>query len=371
MKTYYTIYKITNTINEMFYIGKHETNCLEDDYMGSGTYLRRAIEKYGRENFAKEVLYNFETKEEMDNKEVEIVNEEFVGRGDTYNLTLGGEGSWYHCKGKITVKDKTGNIFHVDVNDPRYVSGDLKGINCGWIVTKDKFGNCFRVKNTDNRLKSGELMGVNNGVNYDHLSWVTNWKLQISMRVLSEEAEELVNNQGWEYFNCKDFSLYDENGNRIPDQKYVGVWELVNKGMSIKNAAKINGHEYTSTLLNEINRFRKINGQEMVKKCDGVSMKDPKTAETFRLHKDDPRIREMNLVGHCSGMATVINHKTGESLQVPKDDPRILKGELVSVMSGRKWITNIENGKRKLVYKYQLDDFILSGKWIIGRKKNK
>jgi len=43
-------------VNGKIYIGMHETNDLEDDYMGSGKLLRYAKEKYGIENFTFKVL---------------------------------------------------------------------------------------------------------------------------------------------------------------------------------------------------------------------------------------------------------------------------------------------------------------------------
>lgn len=55
-KKYFFIYKTTNLINGKYYIGMHATNNLEDDYLGSGTYLRRSVKKHGKESFKKEIF---------------------------------------------------------------------------------------------------------------------------------------------------------------------------------------------------------------------------------------------------------------------------------------------------------------------------
>jgi hypothetical protein len=91
---YYTIYKITNIVNNKIYIGKHQTEDLDDGYMGSGLILGHAIKKYGIDKFFKEILYVFDSEEKMNNMEKEIVNKEFLLREDVYNLKEGGKGGF-------------------------------------------------------------------------------------------------------------------------------------------------------------------------------------------------------------------------------------------------------------------------------------
>lgn len=88
----YTIYKVTNKLNDKTYIGKHQTNNPYDNYFGSGKVIKNVIKQYGKENFKKEVLYIFDNEKEMNDKEKEIVNELFISTNKTYNTGLGGEG---------------------------------------------------------------------------------------------------------------------------------------------------------------------------------------------------------------------------------------------------------------------------------------
>lgn len=91
---HYLIYEIKNNLNGMIYVGKHVTDDINDSYMGSGLRIKHAIEKYGIENFEKTILFECGSEEEMNKKEVEIVNEDFIARDDVYNMKLGGDGGW-------------------------------------------------------------------------------------------------------------------------------------------------------------------------------------------------------------------------------------------------------------------------------------
>ena len=90
----FIIYKITNIVNGKIYVGKHQTENLDDGYLGSGKLLQRALRRYGREKFIKEILHVYETEQEMNDREKELVTEEFCLRKDTYNLCEGGKGGW-------------------------------------------------------------------------------------------------------------------------------------------------------------------------------------------------------------------------------------------------------------------------------------
>jgi hypothetical protein len=81
-------------LNNKIYVGVHKTKNLNDSYMGSGKVIKEAIEKYGIDNFRKDILETFENSESMYSREKEVVTDEFLLREETYNLRRGGFGGW-------------------------------------------------------------------------------------------------------------------------------------------------------------------------------------------------------------------------------------------------------------------------------------
>lgn len=85
------IYKTTNLANGKIYIGKDKNN--NPAYLGSGKILHLAFQKYGIENFNKEILEECETLEDLNEREKYWIG--FYNSTDRkigYNIALGGNG---------------------------------------------------------------------------------------------------------------------------------------------------------------------------------------------------------------------------------------------------------------------------------------
>jgi len=91
---FFYLYRITNLVNNKIYVGVHKTTSLEDGYMGSGKVIMRAYEKYGINNFKKDILETFDNSESMYAREKEVVTDEFLLSEETYNLRRGGFGGF-------------------------------------------------------------------------------------------------------------------------------------------------------------------------------------------------------------------------------------------------------------------------------------
>jgi len=118
----YTVYKTTNIVNGKIYVGFHKTLNLNDDYLGSGKIFKRAIKKYGVENFKKTILFIFDTAEEMFKKESKIVDRLFVESNNTYNILLGGRGGFYYI-------NSTGKNKYTNLGDETHGKQNLKPFN--------------------------------------------------------------------------------------------------------------------------------------------------------------------------------------------------------------------------------------------------
>ena len=132
-RKYHIVYKTTNLINQKIYIGAHSTDDLADEYLGSGDNIVKAIKKYGRENFAREVLHVHDNPKTMFMTEASIVTPDFIKRKDVYNIIPGGYGG--RNKGSTGLKH-----IHHPITGERcavYHTALEKMLEDGWIIGRN------------------------------------------------------------------------------------------------------------------------------------------------------------------------------------------------------------------------------------------
>lgn len=93
------IYMTRNKINGKLYIGQHKrtmdiTDIDDSWYLGSGKLLKKAIQKYGEENFERTILYECKSADELNYmEEVFIGYYNAVDDEQFYNIAKGGSGT--------------------------------------------------------------------------------------------------------------------------------------------------------------------------------------------------------------------------------------------------------------------------------------
>lgn len=220
---YYMIYKITNLINNKIYIGKHKTSDLNDGYMGSGVYIKRAIKKYGIENFKKEILYTCVSEEEMNALELQIVNKDFLDRSDVYNINLGGLGSWdyvnhtLHLNGnKMIIKNKTSEELKairqkaiiksketrlIHEQNKSYVEEERKrrslAMKNTWKIKKHPWiGRKHSIESKQKMSQSHKSISYGEKNSQYGTIWIYNLEFKLNKKIKKEELD-LYLNQGW------------------------------------------------------------------------------------------------------------------------------------------------------------------------------
>lgn len=111
MKKYNYVYVTTNLINGRNYVGEHSTDNLNDDYLGSGYNLWKAILKYGKSNFKKQILEYCQSKEEAFNLQEKYIIQYNSLSPNGYNISPKGGHNVKNCfsqesKDKISKANK-------------------------------------------------------------------------------------------------------------------------------------------------------------------------------------------------------------------------------------------------------------------------
>ena len=162
------VYCIINKINGKKYIGSDSNN--NPKYYGSGVYIKKAIKKYGKENFVKEILCKVDNIELM--KELE---EYWIEYFDAYNNPLFYNSTKYAAgiskfpeEKKINIVNANkGNKYHLGFSQSEYQKEQTRKANIGKkhsqttkdIKSKKALGNKYALGNIftkEQKLKISE-----------------------------------------------------------------------------------------------------------------------------------------------------------------------------------------------------------------------
>jgi len=99
----------------------------------------KAVNKYGKESFIKEIIEICDSKELLNEREIFWIKfYNSTDRKTGYNISTGGNGGNLgklvnekisnQAKGRIMAKDINGDIFVINKDDERYLNGELVGI---------------------------------------------------------------------------------------------------------------------------------------------------------------------------------------------------------------------------------------------------
>ncbi len=278
--------------NKKFYYGaKYARGCHPNDlwttYFTSSKYVKEFIRENGEPDIIK-IHRTFEDKDSC------ITFEHYyLHKIDAKNNTLflnESNGGLNGCDNanKIPAKDYSGKTYHVFINDPRFLSGELEHVMKNKIAVKDKDDNCFSVEKDDPRFLSGELVGVRKG-------------------------KITVKDKDGNYFSVEK-----------DDPRYLSGELVGNRNGNI--TVKDKDGNYFSV---EKDDPRYLSGELLPIATESVTVKDS-NGNTFRIDKGDPRYLSGELVGVTKGTITV-KDSNGNKFRIDKEDPRFLSGELVGV----------------------------------------
>jgi len=97
------IYKIINNLNGKCYIGQRKHESKNDGYLGSGTAIKHAIKKYGKDNFSKIILKdNIKCQTAADIFEMVYIKRENTLIPNGYNIQQGGLRPHTTTKGRVS-----------------------------------------------------------------------------------------------------------------------------------------------------------------------------------------------------------------------------------------------------------------------------
>jgi hypothetical protein len=178
------VYITTNLINGKKYIGSDSKN--NPKYLGSGVFLNKAIKKYGKENFKKEILAKIDSIDIM--KELEEYYIEYYNAYNSdmfYNATKYSSGITSFPKDKIKniINANKGNKYNLGRKSTPYNKLQTKKANSKPINQYDLNGNFIKewpsITEASNYLKGFPQVISSCLLNINKTAYGYVWKFKI------------------------------------------------------------------------------------------------------------------------------------------------------------------------------------------------
>jgi hypothetical protein len=181
----------------------HSTSNLDDDYLGSGKRLRYSIRKYGKDNFKREIIKMFDSREELVQGEIDLITEELLNEPLCMNLKTGGNGgicneqhyyNFIHSDGpkNFALKLKNDAEFakiHSDVSSKRMKNTHSKGK-----INYNTFEGKTHSEETKEKMSEKAKLRIGNKNSSFGTCWIT--KDNENKKIKKEELDLYINN-GW------------------------------------------------------------------------------------------------------------------------------------------------------------------------------
>lgn len=297
-KLFFYVYRITNIVTKEHYYGSRTSDILPEEdlkynYTSSSKHVNDDIVEYGIENFKFKIIKKFDVVSDMFIYESFLHNyfdvklhKKFLNRS---NATPNG----FSTSGLVVVYDKNDNIFTVDIDDEKYISGEYKiylgKANRGKINVIDDTGVIIKISLTDERILTGEVT--------------------LHTRIINKDKTTVFH---------------------IPSNKYIRIHKDdidrdIHDFRHIKSKGMVVATDGVSQYYIENSDERYLNG-ELWAINKGTFTAIDETGKCIRVGIDDERYLSGNMTG-VNKNKTFIKDNTGKIIMVYKSDERYLSGE--------------------------------------------
>jgi hypothetical protein len=236
MEKEHYVYCTTNLLNYRKYIGSHSGK-IDDSYLGSGVNLKKAIEKYGKDNFIKKILW--------------IGPQEHMREMETYwceYFNTGNNPLFYNCS-------SVGTGWESGRKNPKLSKWRNENYQENWALGKNK-ENDGRLKEISEKLK-GKPSGMKGKVAWNRgATGMGGWKFK------EEDREKLY----WERkkIECEHCGkMIGENNYNVHLRKNHLVGKVVDGEIGRKIAEKLQKFVYVAE--RDSDRIECLSSREMAK----------------------------------------------------------------------------------------------------------